>query len=117
MIFLKLIIYYKMYFVLENNKKYYIKYYPLELLIQYYHNNIGYEDIDIIMNEYNNFDCYNNINDIYIENNNYKIIIDLTLLKNQDNIIKELKDKFDNEIKIILNKNINHLEDLTKYLN
>jgi len=106
-----------MYFVLENNEKYYIKYFPIEILKVYYYINIGYEELDVIMNEYNNFECYNNINDIYIKNNNYKIIIDLTLLENIDNIINIIKHKFDNEIKIIINKNINHLEDLKKYLN
>ena len=105
-----------MYFVLENNKKYYIKYFPIEILKVYYYTNIGYEELDVIMNEYNNFDCYNNINDIYIKNNNYKIIIDLTLLENTDNIINIIKHKFNNEIKIIINKNINHLEDLKHYL-
>lgn len=106
-----------MYLILENNNKYYIKYFTLELLKEFYYKNIGYEELDVIMNEYNNFDCYNNINDIYIENNNYKIIIDLTLLENTNNIINIIKHKFDNEIKIIINKNINHLEDLKKYLN
>ena len=105
-----------MYFVLENNNKYYIKYFTLELLKEFYYKNIGYEKLDVIMNEYNMFEIYNNINDIYIKNNNYKIIIDLTLLENYDNIINKLKNKFNNEIKIIINKNINHLEDLKKYI-
>lgn len=106
-----------MYLILENNEKYYIKYFPLHILKIYYYTNIGYEEENIILNEYNNFECYNNINDIYIKNNNYKIIIDLTLLENTTNIIKEINNKFNNEIKIIINKNINHLEDLKKYLN
>lgn len=100
----------------EEIKTYYIKYYPYEILKEYYkeatkeeENNITEEDI---LKEYSHFNIYNNITNIEEIPEDYTLIIDISLYEEDITLeIKKIQKKYSKNNNIILK--VNNLQHIT----